>query len=169
MHAEEIPPVDRPPRAVRTIAPGAACELGALAGGGHARAVGALAAFGRHLGMAGQITDDLLGIFGDPVTTGKPVGSDLLSAKKSHPVVSALASGTRHGERLRALLAGGPDEGDLPEAVRLVVAAGGGESSRRAAAEEVERASSCLAGSGLTAGAVARLTHLAGFVLHRTK
>jgi geranylgeranyl diphosphate synthase, type I len=146
----------------------AACELGALTGGGDRHAVRALASFGRHVGLAGQITDDLLGIFGDPGTTGKPAGSDLLSAKKSHPVVCALASGTVAGERLRALLAGGPDEEDLPEAVGLVVAAGGRERSERAAAEQVEHAGACLEGSGLAPAAVERLTRLAGFVLRRS-
>ncbi|MEW2545320.1 polyprenyl synthetase family protein [Streptomyces sp. NPDC047002] len=146
----------------------AACELGALAGGGDERAARALAAFGLRLGLAGQITDDLLGLFGDPEATGKPIGSDLLSAKKSHPVVCALASGTAAGERLRALLAGGAAREDLREATRLVAEAGGREQSARAAAEHTGHAVAALAGAGLRADAADRMARIADFVLHRT-
>jgi geranylgeranyl diphosphate synthase type I len=71
-----------------------ACELGALAGGGDARQAALLAQFGHHLGMAFQLIDDLLGIWGDPAFTGKPAQSDLANRKKSLPVVAALTSGT---------------------------------------------------------------------------
>lgn len=45
---------------------------------------------GEELGLAFQIKDDLLGIWGDPEKTGKPVGSDLLRKKRSFPVSFAL-------------------------------------------------------------------------------
>ncbi|MFH8620109.1 polyprenyl synthetase family protein [Streptomyces sp. NPDC017979] len=47
--------------------------------------------------MAFQLVDDVLGIWGDPSVTGKPVGSDLAARKKTPPVVAALASGTAAG------------------------------------------------------------------------
>jgi geranylgeranyl diphosphate synthase, type I len=78
-------------------------ELGALAGGGDARQAALLAQFGHHLGMAFQLVDDLLGIWGDPALTGKPAQSDLASRKKSLPVVAALTSGTPAGDRLARL------------------------------------------------------------------
>jgi geranylgeranyl diphosphate synthase, type I len=80
-----------------------ASELGALAGGGDARQAALLAEFGRHLGMAFQLVDDLLGIWGDPTLTGKPAQSDLASRKKSLPVVAALTSGTTAGDHLARL------------------------------------------------------------------
>ena len=46
----------------------------------------ALRDYGRHLGLAFQAIDDLLGIWGDPATTGKPAGSDLRQRKKSMPI-----------------------------------------------------------------------------------
>lgn len=52
--------------------------------------VGVLADFGEHVGLAFQLVDDILGIWGDPLRTGKPVLSDLRSRKKSLPVVAAL-------------------------------------------------------------------------------
>ncbi|GAA0270511.1 family 2 encapsulin nanocompartment cargo protein polyprenyl transferase [Streptomyces polychromogenes] len=63
-----------------------ACELGAVPA-----AAARLAAFGEHLGLAFQIVDDVLGIWGDPLVTGKPAGSDLTARKKSYPVAVALA------------------------------------------------------------------------------
>ncbi|MFJ4095882.1 polyprenyl synthetase family protein [Kitasatospora sp. NPDC089913] len=79
-----------------------ACRLGALYGGAGPEAVAGWAAFGHDLGMAFQLVDDLLGIWGDPAVTGKPVFNDLRRRKLSVPVVAALDSGTADGERLAA-------------------------------------------------------------------
>jgi geranylgeranyl diphosphate synthase type I len=68
-----------------------AAELGALLGGAGALVAAALRAFGWHLGLAFQIADDVLGIWGDHRDTGKPVGSDIRARKKSFPVVYALS------------------------------------------------------------------------------
>ena len=59
-----------------------------------------LAEFGGHVGLAFQLTDDLLGIWGAPEVTGKPVRADLRARKKSLPVVAALTSGTPAGDEL---------------------------------------------------------------------
>ncbi len=45
---------------------------------------------GRNLGLAFQARDDLLGIWGSPVETGKPAGSDLIKKKKSLPICFGL-------------------------------------------------------------------------------
>lgn len=58
-------------------------EIGALLAGGSADAVEALRRFGAPLGEAFQIKDDLLGVFGDPGRTGKPIGSDLRSGRRN--------------------------------------------------------------------------------------
>ncbi|WP_309237451.1 polyprenyl synthetase family protein [Actinomadura sp. BRA 177] len=71
---------------------GAACALGALYGGATTAEAGRLRTFGERFGLAFQLTDDLLGIWGDPAVTGKPVRSDLHNRKKSLPVVAALTS-----------------------------------------------------------------------------
>lgn len=85
----------------------AATALGALAGGATEATTRRLHRFGLRLGLAFQYVDDLLGIWGDPATTGKPVHSDLRSAKKSLPVVAALAAGTPAAASLRELYAPG--------------------------------------------------------------
>ncbi|WP_035800565.1 family 2 encapsulin nanocompartment cargo protein polyprenyl transferase [Kitasatospora mediocidica] len=84
---------------------GCACAVGALYAGAGEEAARAMDAFGREIGLAFQLIDDLIGIWGDPDVTGKPAGADLLARKKSLPVVHALCSGTEAGAELAALYA----------------------------------------------------------------
>ncbi|WP_262403000.1 polyprenyl synthetase family protein [Actinomadura sp. CNU-125] len=65
-----------------------------------ARRAELLGSFGERVGLAFQLADDLLGIWGDPDVTGKPVHSDLRNRKQSLPVVAALESGTPAGGEL---------------------------------------------------------------------
>jgi geranylgeranyl diphosphate synthase type I len=108
---------------------GCSAALGALFGGAPEHA-GLLDRAGRELGLAFQYVDDLLGIWGDPAVTGKPVGNDLRSRKKSLPVVAALTSGTGAGIELGALFgrcAGAGDElddADVARAAHLVESSG---------------------------------------------
>jgi geranylgeranyl diphosphate synthase type I len=82
---------------------GCSTALGASFGGGSLAQVGHLRGFGERLGLAFQLVDDLLSIWGDPAVTGKPAYSDLRNRKKSLPVVVALTSGTPAGRELAAL------------------------------------------------------------------
>jgi geranylgeranyl diphosphate synthase type I len=82
---------------------GASCALGALYAAAAPERIEAMDAFGRCVGLAFQLADDLIGIWGDPAVTGKPAGADLAARKKSLPVVAALASGTPAAGELAAL------------------------------------------------------------------
>jgi geranylgeranyl diphosphate synthase type I len=106
---------------------GCACALGALAGGGSPGQVTRLRAFGEEVGLAFQFVDDLLGIWGEPTVTGKPVYSDLRNRKKSLPVVAALASDTAAARELAALYRtpGTLSAPELARAAELVEQAGG--------------------------------------------
>ncbi|MGH3842039.1 MAG: family 2 encapsulin nanocompartment cargo protein polyprenyl transferase [Pseudonocardiaceae bacterium] len=106
---------------------GCACAVGAAFGGGHPEQVAQLRGFGVRLGLAFQHVDDLLGIWGDPAVTGKPVHSDLRSQKKSLPVVAALTSGTPAGHELATFYhrAAPLSETDLAHAAELIDIAGG--------------------------------------------
>ncbi|KHL00966.1 polyprenyl synthetase family protein [Sinomonas humi] len=117
-------------------------SLGAVLADAPAELALGLAEFGEHLGLAFQLADDILGIWGNPERTGKPVLSDLRSRKKSVPVVYALASGTPAGDRLAVLYAQ-PDElneAQLHEAAELVSEAGGKDWTEQRADEELEAA-----------------------------
>ncbi|BAU87277.1 octaprenyl-diphosphate synthase [Streptomyces laurentii] len=82
-----------------------AVSIGAVLGGADDRTADKLEEYGYHLGLAFQAVDDLLGIWGDPESTGKQTWSDLRQRKKSLPVVAALAAGGPASERLAELLA----------------------------------------------------------------
>ncbi len=86
-----------------------AASLGAVLCGAPDPLVRALARYGVEVGVAFQLVDDLLGIWGSPQATGKPVLADLRARKKSAPVAFALASGTPAGERLAQWYAAHPD------------------------------------------------------------
>ena len=65
-------------------------HVGAALAGAGAEQLAALSAFGLPLGEAFQLRDDLLGVFGDPATTGKPAGDDLVEGKRTVLVALAL-------------------------------------------------------------------------------
>jgi octaprenyl-diphosphate synthase len=67
------------------------CRLGAHYAGGDEDQVARLAAYGRHLGIAFQITDDLLDVLGDASATGKSLGTDLAKQKLTLPAIYALS------------------------------------------------------------------------------
>ncbi|GAA3989456.1 family 2 encapsulin nanocompartment cargo protein polyprenyl transferase [Allokutzneria multivorans] len=106
---------------------GCACALGALAGGAEDTQVERWRRFGHHLGLSFQLVDDLLGIWGDPARTGKPVGSDLRAGKKSLPVVAALTAGNDAARRLARLYSRPTplEEADVAVVTELIERAGG--------------------------------------------
>ncbi len=67
-------------------------HLGAALAGAGPGTLAELTAFGLPLGEAFQLRDDLLGVFGDPATTGKPAGDDLVEGKRTVLVALALDS-----------------------------------------------------------------------------
>lgn len=68
---------------------GASLQLGALVAGADEEESLRFAVFGREIGLAFQIRDDILGIWGEGSATGKPVGADIARKKKSLPIVHA--------------------------------------------------------------------------------
>lgn len=151
------------------------CALGALWGGGSGSRIAALRRFGRHLGLAFQLTDDLLGIWGDPSVTGKPAGADLACRKKSLPVVAALASpgpaAARLAERYRPRDADAPSDSpeDLAELAELVDLAGGRAWAEHAVNEQRRLALDALAAAEPAPAAADELTALAHLACHRDR
>jgi geranylgeranyl diphosphate synthase, type I len=148
-----------------------ACELGALAGGGSGRQCRLLGRFGRHVGLAFQLVDDLLGIWGETAVTGKPAHSDLANRKKTLPVVAALASGTPAGDRLAQLYH--HERGGDPDAVahlaELIEEAGGRCWAQAEADRQLDRALTCLGQALQDESAAADLTALAHLIIRRDR
>ncbi|OLC98770.1 MAG: hypothetical protein AUI88_03085 [Gemmatimonadetes bacterium 13_1_40CM_3_70_8] len=117
-----------------------ACEVGALRAPAPYRE--ALARFGLRLGMAFQITDDLLDYTEREAVTGKPSGLDLKEHKVTLPLIAALAAMGPGQRRLVAELMATPDPGDplVAEVMQLVETAGGLDYARRRALELAQRA-----------------------------
>jgi geranylgeranyl diphosphate synthase type I len=70
-----------------------AASIGAVLAGADSTVVDALADYGRHLGVAFQAIDDMLGVWGEPAVTGKAVGNDLRLRKKTLPISIANSKG----------------------------------------------------------------------------
>jgi geranylgeranyl diphosphate synthase, type I len=146
-----------------------ACTIGAVHVGAPPDMAMGLAEFGGQVGLAFQLTDDLLGIWGAPEVTGKPVRADLRARKKSLPVVAALSSGTPAGDELGRLLASEDEltEDDLIRAADLVVAAGGRQWAEREADDRLAAAAASLDGIGVPADVRAEFLAIAEFITAR--
>jgi geranylgeranyl diphosphate synthase, type I len=150
---------------------GAACALGQLFATGDQARIGHARAFGEKLGLAFQLIDDVLGIWGDPALTGKAIHSDLASRKKSLPVVAALSSGTAAGREL-AVLYGDPEPlsaQDTARAAELVAAAGGRAWSEAEASTQLAAALKELRHAEVGGRAAAELEALARLVTTRDR
>jgi octaprenyl-diphosphate synthase len=100
----------------------------------------ALAEFGRHLGMAYQLIDDVLDYRSDPGERGKNLGDDLAEGKPTLPIIHAMRTGT---DQQRALIRGAIKAGDLErlgEIIEVVESTGGLDYASQLAANEGELA-----------------------------
>ncbi|MGI5378136.1 family 2 encapsulin nanocompartment cargo protein polyprenyl transferase [Streptomyces sp. CA-251387] len=150
---------------------GCACALGALYAGAADEDVAALDAFGREAGLAFQLIDDVIGIWGDPSHTGKPAGADLAARKKSLPVVAALASGGPAAAELTALYEVPYDKEDEESVARIALAverAGGRDWAQAQAADRMARAMQELARAVPDPEEAGGLLALAEFVTRRS-
>ncbi|MFB9734317.1 polyprenyl synthetase family protein [Streptomyces thermocoprophilus] len=143
---------------------GCALALGAHLGGAPEALTSGLDRVGRRLGVAFQIVDDVLGIWGDPAVTGKPVHGDLREGKKTFPVLCALDGPGPAARRLAALLEAG---GDAAEAAAAVRQAGGRRAALAAARTLVVAAVDELDALEPATGAAAELRSLPGYLTDR--
>jgi geranylgeranyl diphosphate synthase, type I len=137
----------------------ASVQAGAMLATDDQAVIDAYRGFGWSLGIAFQLNDDLLGIWGDEARTGKEP-SDLAKHKKTLPVIYALENADpADAARLREILAADePSDAEVAEARALIERAGGREYTRGRARAEREEALRRLEGSGIVKGeALARL------------
>ncbi len=144
------------------------CAMGAICATNKARDIANLSSFGRNLGIAFQITDDLIGVMGDPKVTKKPVGNDLREGKKSLPILMAIKS-SRGNDRKTILKAFGNSrvsKRDLSRAVCVIGSLGIESSVREQALKYAEKAKRSL---GRYSGpAKIELESLLDFVVRRS-
>jgi geranylgeranyl diphosphate synthase type I len=143
--------------------------LGAALAGGSLAEVAALREFGLPLGVAFQLRDDLLGVFGDPAVTGKPAGDDLREGKRT--VLIAVARQKLPGSAARLLdeLLGDPELD--PQQIAMLQASirdsGAVDQLERIIAHNVETATAALAQAPIARSARDELTALADTVTRR--
>lgn len=125
---------------------GAATAIGGLLGGASAEQEGDLLQFGEATGLAFQIQDDILGIWGDPAVTGKAAGNDILRRKKSLPMVH-VQDDPAVGVAVRQILAASsaPEQviavmGCMEQAGTRAFASAAGQAQHEAARTALERA-----------------------------
>ena len=129
----------------------------------------ALSAFGRPLGEAFQLRDDLLGAFGDTVLTGKPVGEDLREGKPTALYAFALASADGAAAKLLADRYGASNltADEVVELQGILEGTGARRQVECTIGRRVEEALAALDGARLAGEAGDRLVELAHFVAGR--
>lgn len=146
----------------------AAAQIGARIGTDNSRLTDAFSDYGTNLGVAFQISDDILGIWGDPAVTGKSVGGDLLARKKSFPLVAA-AQLDRGGVIKEYFGKGEVTAADVDEIYAHLNRLNALEFAQSKANEYVDRALTSLAETGLSNAAVDHLRDLARGSVKRQK
>lgn len=120
------------------------CETGALVEGLDSGIADRMHEFGYNLGMAFQITDDLLDITGDEKTIGKPAGSDIKQGVITLPVIWALKNSPKK-ERLAAIVSNKMmTETELSEALTIVRDSDGIPYSKQKVQEYISLAKSAI-------------------------
>jgi len=128
----------------------ACCECGAILAGADGLTRAMLSGYGNQLGIAFQITDDLLDILGDPSVTGKAIGTDLVHGKFTLPLLFALKDESVANQCEKLLSEsknnGGLSSESLQTIVRLIIESGAAEEARRMALDCARNACDRLGG-----------------------
>jgi geranylgeranyl diphosphate synthase type I len=147
---------------------GAAMEAGAVMAGAPAPVRKGVRRAGRFLGLAFQVRDDWLGVWGDPELTGKSRDGDLAQRKLSHPVVAAYAVADRSQRSVfRRLFLDRKPGGEAQ--IRQLLEDLGGPGLTVAAPGELARAAvSAFRQAGMTEQAVEEFAQVARYAAERT-
>jgi len=145
------------------------CAMGAICATNKSNDILNLSSFGMNLGIAFQITDDLIGVMGDSKITKKPVGNDLREGKKSLPILMAikLAKGKNKKIILKAFENSKATKNDLNKAVGVIRSLGIEENVRKQALKYAEKAEKSL--TKYSGSAKTELIALLDFVVQRSE
>ena len=122
------------------------CAMGAICASNKEKDILNLSSFGRNLGIAFQITDDLIGVMGNPKVTKKPVGNDLREGKKSLPILLAIKAAKGKDKKIIQKAFGNSkiSKKNLDEAVSVIRSLGIEENVRNQAVKYAEKAEKSL-------------------------
>jgi geranylgeranyl diphosphate synthase, type I len=144
--------------------------IGAALGGASLEQVAALREFGLPLGIAYQLRDDLLGVFGDPEVTGKPSGDDLREGKRTVLIALARTKLPPNATRVIDELLGDPELTE--QQVRMIQASirdsGAVDQVERIIAHNVKLATTAITTAPISTAARDQLVQLADTVIRRT-
>ena len=144
------------------------CAMGAICAKRKQKDVKNLSAFGRNLGIAFQITDDLIGIIGDSKITKKPVGNDIREGKKSLPIILAIkkARDQNRAKIMRVFGNSGASKQQINLAVNVIRSLGVEKEVRDMALKYAQRAEKSI--SSYTGSAKNEMAGLLNFVTKRS-
>ncbi len=144
------------------------CAMGAICAKRKQKDVKNLSVFGRNLGIAFQITDDLIGIIGDSKITKKPVGNDIREGKKSLPIILAIkkARGQNRTKIMRVFGNSGASKQQINLAVNVIRSLGVEKEVRDIALKYAQRAEKSI--SSYTGSAKNEMAALLSFVTKRS-
>jgi heptaprenyl diphosphate synthase len=142
------------------------CRLGGMLSDARPEHTDTIERFGNALGMAFQLSDDIMDITASQLELGKEPGSDMRMGVYTAPVLHALAHGDRREELARLLQHGPPDGEPLDRALEIIRSDGSIEHAREAVTAEVVRAKT-LARSLPEGRARSALIQLAAFLAVR--
>ena len=122
------------------------CSMGAICAHAKRKDISNLSSFGKNLGIAFQITDDLIGVMGNPRITRKPVGNDLREGKKSLPLLLAINKAKGKDKKIILNSFGNPKttKKDLEKAVKIIRLLGIEDRVRKHALQYAEKAKKSL-------------------------
>lgn len=145
------------------------CELGAMCAVTNRIDIENLADFGRNIGIAFQIVDDLIGVAGDPKITKKPVGNDIREGKKTLPILLAIkkVKGDDKDKLLKVFGSKNATDIELKAAVDVLVNIGVDDEVRKMARFYASKAMNALK-SYSDSKAKHALRSLADFIVERT-
>jgi geranylgeranyl diphosphate synthase type I len=145
----------------------AATGLGAIVGGADPATAKAMFDYGHSLGMAFQIQDDVLGIWGDPEITGKPFAADLYRRKLSLPIIHALHTADRRDDLARIYSRPNESDGDVRQSLDILDAAGARRYTEGVAADYHRQALAALDAARGDTAALAELRALTERLVNR--
>jgi len=148
---------------------GASLEIGAIVAGAPDEVTRRFRLAGRRLGMAFQMRDDWLGMWGDPALTGKSASGDVSRAKATYPVVAGYAAMTVFQQRRLRELFLSKVKKPASKIRELLEEAGGPELTRSAPGRCAEKAVAVIARCGLSQVFHSEFLEVARYVANRTR